>query len=296
MEYIERLEQSLDLNITRFYGLGNRMNPSLGVGLTIRASLDTRISAIAVNGSISILAPQGPEIYLGELKRWETSYPPYPVCLSPNSYTQSDFLVELSWETLEKIEKLRAGGEVIVKGALTFLFVETPATPNEGKSVKRMFWMNGTLLREQRSSVPIHRDEWLNALKVWGYASKRVLEIDLPSLERFGKVHEIAYAHLQNAMRKEWEGDYRHVLTECRICLESLKGLFDAHLAELEADDGNIIRKQKIDKLQKAIKEFCDIGPHQGQVSSRAEALLCLSITRELLVYLGEQRCANKKD
>lgn len=292
MEFIERLEKSLDLNITRVYGLGNRMTPALGFGLTIRAGVDARISAIAINGTLSIQTPQGSEIYLGELKRWETSYPPYPVCLSPNSYTQSEFLVELGWGTLGEIEKLRDGGEVLVKGGLSFLFVETPATPNEGSDVKRMFWMNGALVREQRSSVLIHREEWLSALKTWGYANKRILEIDLPSMEQFRKTHEIAYTHLQDAIRKEWEGDYRHVLTECRLCLENLRELFDTHLAELESDGGNAIRKQKIERLHKAIKELCDIGPHQGHASSRAEALLCLSVTREFLAYLGEQRCA----
>ena len=101
------------------------------------------------------------------------------------------------------------------------------------------------MLREQRSSMIIHKEEWLAALKAWEYADKRILEIDMPSLELFKKNHEKAYSHLQTAITKTWAGDYRHVLTECRLCLENLRELFATHIAELANDDGNEIRKQK---------------------------------------------------
>ena len=98
---------------------------------------------ISYLGNLAIQTAQGPELHLGEFKRYITSTPPYPICISANNNTQEHFLIEISWGSLEKIEKLREGGEVIIKGDLTILFVETPAIPNEGNTAKRMFWMSG---------------------------------------------------------------------------------------------------------------------------------------------------------
>jgi len=111
-----------------------------------------------------------------------------------------------------------------------------------------------------------------------------------------------ALALLKSAEEHARDGDWRDVLTNCRLAFESAsryeapgrkntKRGFELLLTRAYPDGPNAPRRAPMNSLVQVIRNFCDhFGPHIDAPPvhpTRAEALLALNATASLLAALG---------
>ena len=287
MEYKHRIDQRMVVEMHHCYAIGNSIKPRLGMMVMARNPFDYPLTMMAIEAGLSIQHPKEGQKHIGPLVRICSSEPPYPMNVHTRSESQEQFVADLDWPTLEEIERLRDGADLVLVAKAQVLCAGLSNT-NGPSQIGSLFWMQAEITRNRSSQMIIPQREWLEALKNWGYADKRVLEITVPRIE--GKEGlEKALAQLRAADHKLWQGHYDDVLVACRKCLELLQPATRDYISTLNADEGHVIRKSKFEDFQKAIKGLYDVGAHPGIAATRAEAVLGLAVLKEFMAYLSKQ-------
>ncbi len=149
---------------------------------------------------------------------------------------------------------------------------------------------------------PVPSSTWKRCIEQMEYELREVIEI--PRLP-FSSDPALAgaLALLKSAEEHARDGDWRDVLTNCRLAFESAsryeapgrentKRGFELLLARAYPDDGDTPRKEHMDGLIREIRKFCDyLGPHIDAPPvhpTRAEALFALNATASLLAAIGK--------
>jgi hypothetical protein len=288
MEYRYRIGRQMAVEFTGCYAVQNSLEPQLGFIAVARNPFDYPIAVLATEGGLSIQHPQRGLKYIGPLQRVSTSEPPHPMSITGSDTTQEHFVVRLNWNLLEEVERLRDGHELVLKAKLQFLCLKLE-NKSANPGIDAIFWVLAEVQRGQSSHLTFSHREWLDILRNWGYADRRLIEVAIPRMEALKQGFERALKHLEAADKRVWEGHYDDALVAARKCLDSLAPTIRKRLTALDVQGGNQIRYQKLEKFQKAVKELLDIGAHVGVPATRGEALLALTVLKEMLGYFSSE-------
>lgn len=147
------------------------------------------------------------------------------------------FRINLTDEQLEKIETLRAGGDLQF---LLFMMCDVSG----GREALSAF---------DDIRIHVQRSAWLEVMKSFGVDRRVVLEIDLPDLKS-GALPSAVHG-LRRARTELDAGNYDGVVRECRIALESVRLAFKLD-----------------DPIRQALAQY--VGNERRQMTKGARALL----------------------
>ncbi len=164
----------------------------------------------------------------------------------------------------------REGGDVhfILNVRVLSTFIQRPQRPIS--RYERSILSLRNHLGQEDLSIP--QSEWVKMLDEMGYERLRVMEIPIPE-PATGTIIDSSLQHVENALKSFNEGDYDDVLVNCRMALEELERA-DLDLVSLLASES---KKEKIDAIEKKVKDFLSLGPHPGVKIDRRDAELALA-------------------
>lgn len=258
--------------------------PALG-GHLLRISIKATMVAIS-KGKISLSNPWA-RVYCGVNRIYVgRAQAEAPMHINSVEYSQErHFMLELplSIETLQGLEKIRNGGDLQ-------LLLDVYAN---------MF--NGIQNDDGHDNilVTIDRGKWITALEGMGYGTSIVFEVPI-SISQTPAAIAIGAA-LQSARGHLFDGNYRAVVSDCRVMLESAKP--DAHEFKVARDKWKE-DKEQLNKLQRelilftSLYDYASLSHHPTtdghyQEYTRSEALMMLGTTLGVLAALAEKRASS---
>jgi len=284
MQYKNRLERHLILNVDSVHAVPHSMKPRLVLRVSATPTFGFGLSVLGIEGGVSLQTPAGQQ-FIGKLYREAGSTPPYPLEFSDGHERQDQLVVDLDWQTIYEIERHRNGGDLRLRATLQFACAGL-AQSNE---VQSLFWLPVDLERNRNSEVVIHQREWVEALNRWGFADIRIIEIVIPLDEVRKQEFCSALNHIGEANQKFLTGDYPSTMVACRKAAESLQVSVKEYAKALNGDKGHSIRRDNTEALFKALRGFFAVGAHDGHPATRAEAALAVSMCKEFLSFMGKQ-------
>lgn len=266
--------------------------PPLRIDVDLTGDRLMSIRAIATHALI--VTPGGKSIRVGEVKCHDL-----PISISQTSLEKEEFVgsivfyLELGPWKLEKLEEIRAGGDLwlqIYAGCSTIDFPRKEPFKPRSES----FWVKQ---RPHDNKFKISKSDWVeHFLGKLGYKRSRLLEI--PVLDAPSELSELT-KHVDDAWKHYSGGDYEEVLTSCRKGLEVIERyLKDKEFKKTKevkgeqipvADWAAFLGGSKIggyvEKIFDGIKDFTSPGAHAGRVASKPEADYALMCTHGLASY-----------
>ncbi len=257
--------------------------PALGyyrLGLMVMLTLYPRprergpAQIVDIRGSLDIHTPAG-------LKRIGRLTPQQGAVLyEASTYVserQAPMEVELDWERLEAIERIRLGGDVMLSVALR----------------ARIF--TGTEFQEvdDTLSLTINQGTWVKTLNELGYSRIMLLEVPIPDSQERPELAQ-AVSDLAGAQQALIQGHYREAVGQCRDVLESL-GLAlkdsDEHSPQIDAlftGSRSMDKAARLRVLRQAAKLVTHPAKHRDEVTAeieygRVDAVSLIAIAAALL-------------
>lgn len=283
MQYKNRLERHLELNVDGVHAVPNTIKPKLLIRVSAKNDFGYPISVLGMEGGLSLRTPEV-ELFLGSLYRASGATPPYPLEFYTTTERQDQFVVDLDWETLHEIERYRNGGALKFVAKLQFLC----GGLSESGEVQSLFWLQVNVVRNRSGEILVSQQEWIESLNQWKYADLRVLEVNVPREGEGQTIFKSALAHLAQADKQFLKGDYPETLTACRKAADSLKDVMKGYIKSLNGDKRHSLRRDNIESLYNALKGFLSIGPHDGHPANRPEATLALSMSKDFLSFASK--------
>ncbi len=202
--------------------------------------------------------------------------------------------LELGYEKLSKIEKIRKDQNLRLKCVLKFVCEQAPNV-NEPQSAELF--------------LDISKSDWVETI-LHSFEYKNVLLIELPVLQSEPDMGEIAQ-NLQKAKQELARGEYSSVLVNCRHALEALKAWAKTKGLTHEVPDSKgktteVISFKKIilspessaESMSKIYSQLWNFlvpgGPHSGPLREKEDAEFVI-FTTYTLINLVFQKYAKQK-
>jgi hypothetical protein len=215
--------------------------------------------------------------------------------------TNAALFCPLSREAIRHIDEKRGKDDLAFSLTLRVKWQEAEESPPPAGG--RLGYRLGAIQWTEQSPnwTPVASSTWNRCLQQMEYQLREVIEI--PQVP-FGADPALVQglALLKSAEGHARDGDWRDVLTNCRVALESLsryeapgkastKRGFELLLARAYPDERDAPRRERMNGFIREVRELCSyFGPHTDQPPlhpSRAEALLAFNATTSLLAALG---------
>jgi hypothetical protein len=266
--------------------------------IEIMSHVSEEIKIWDIEGSVYVSSALHPKrYYIGRAKSIT------PLSIPPKGSVITGISLDLTYEKLEKIEKIRAGGKLRFEITPSILLTTRLRQPikiepvggpqeyipivqyNDGSSLYLIKYISLVVdARSGSSLIEIGVDEWLEILSKLGFKYVRIIEI--PMIKQVSNKHlENSLDHLDRAMKLMFE-NIEESLNACRKALEELREyLKDLGLViKVEEEKG----KEKIDfkkiyggdqygeameKIFIGLWNLTSIGSHTGRskITKRAD-------------------------
>jgi hypothetical protein len=235
--------------------------------------------------------------------------------IPPNSSISDDVSVDITYDDLERLEKIRDGGRLRFELLLYILFnarLKSPqhiitSTPGVSEFIPIKDYDDGSTLYLVKYALAVEDvkggttffevsiDYWLDILSRLNFKHVRIIEVP--------KIKEVANKHLENAVNsldKAWRlmlEDMEQSLNACRNSLEELKNfLKDFNLLDTQ---GRIDFKkiyggesfgEAMDKIFSGLWTLTSVGSHTGRsrMTKRVDMELIITIAYMLLKSVVE--------
>lgn len=252
-------------------------------GHLLRFSIKAHMVAVS-NGGITFSYPWA-RVYCGNSVYVGRANAEAPIHIHGQSYPQdTHFMLELplSAEMLQGLERHRNGGD------MDFAMDMYGTVTNTGRSDSG----------HDRVRATIKQGDWVKALEEMGYGTSIIFELPI-SLSQTPGAKSIAAA-LKSARSHLYDGNYRAVVSDCRVMLEAAKP-DDTELRK--AKDDYKEDKEKLSKRQRelmifgALFDYASLTHHvtsdgHYQEYTRHEAILALGTTLGVLSAMAEKKAA----
>ncbi len=265
-------------NVGGFQRFGHK-GLRIGVELTLKPHSSPRYQICGLYGKLELRNKCRGSKDLGNLYLRDE-----PLHLSPDENEVTDTVrtleIVLSNEQLEKLEEVRAGGDIEFKAKLS------------GRIFHQGFFDE---LRMSDLYIEIPQSEWVKVLSEIGFARIFLMEVPIPDDYKHPELHE-SHKHILRAKQHLDVGHYREAVGVCRDAIEAM----DSYISATEIGDPNLQemfrscnswdRNERLQAIRRAIKVFTHPARHAkpGTLKtdfSRKDALSTISMLNILIQW-----------
>lgn len=294
---------SAKLTLTRIYGAPGLGGYRFGFSFTIAMPADApeytaprseakkqrrRRRIWDFTGSVTVGRPGSPGIGLGRI------FPEHAFWFESGSYANEQhlgMLAELTPHQVEVLEELRMGGPLHF--SISYSVLSANWLVDEGGTALAPGTEYQSVQREcDMLSHQATQSDWLRVLEEMGYGRFLLFEIPMPGAGERG-AETPSTAHLIEAQRHLFQGQYDDVIVDCRRALERFwveekltKEASSIH-RKRESGSDRLPKRGRFLLMHNALKYLTDLAAHgdAGVIEpfSRTEAVCVLSMVAALL-------------
>jgi hypothetical protein len=256
----------------------NRVVPRIDFEIRFENTWDRPVSILIITGDM-FLQKSGVSHGFGSLNPLIAS-----AQIIPQQKTNFMLCIDLDNHQLEAVENMRNGGDVLFLLSLHVFYVEGPrqgVTTLTYESFKERDI--NVVMPRWGSQLRIPQSEWVKMLDEMGFQRLKVFELPIQEPPQ-GTAIDTSFQHLKEALKSFNDGDYDDVLVNCRKAVEEIENKID--FAKLLGSES---KSEKVEGIEKKVKDFLSLGPHPGVSIDRRDAEMALSVTTSFVRYVARQ-------